>query len=348
MRRRARMRRVAAIVATFVLLTTAAGIVTYRWSDGDGLKTGRTLYAHREVLRQIASGQRAGPKVVWVGDSTLLLVPSYPTYPDIITRELLVPNHVESVGVVAPGLDFYAYWSLAGRIAALHPSLVVLVANLRNFVPEGRMRGYSDLMAEISVEDLPRTLALPYYVRGMSAPRLLLARALRTPLGNDVFLTLEGARRNVQDAGAWQWLGPLQPARTPAQLFERFVAVADQKVADFDRPIGPGNPLVRFAGATVARLVESGSAVLVVVTPVPWERGLETHHYEEGRFAARIAVLRDAVEANGGQLLDLHRAIARNEFRDADCHFTAAGANTMARLVDPEVRRLLGRAIDAR
>src|SRR4029453_10353296 len=108
-----------------------------------------------------------------------MLMAQCPSYVDFIKRDVLDPARVPTVMLAAPGMDAYSYWSLSGRIAALHPKLVVLVANLRTFMPEGGVRGLSDLAGEIPLSDLPRTLALPYYIRGMTAPRLVLARALR-------------------------------------------------------------------------------------------------------------------------------------------------------------------------
>lgn len=335
------MRRVALIVCVFLLLVAAAGVAIYRTADPSARTTGLVLYGHRKVLADLAGAVRTPPQVVWEGDSTLMRVAQYPSYVDFIKRDVLDPARVGTLMLAAPGMDAYSYWSLSGRIAALRPKLVVLVANLRTFMPEGGVRGLSDLAAEIPLSDLPRTLALPYYIRGMTAPRLVLARALRTQLGEDVFLTFEGVRRNVQESAAWRWLGPEDRAPIPGEPFFRFADMSERLLVAFDRPLGPSNPLLRFTAATVARLVDAGAAVLVVVTPIPWERGLETHHYEEGRFARRIALLRDVVESSGGRLVDLHRGLTKQFFRDTDCHFTADGAAEMAKLLTPEVRRVL-------
>jgi hypothetical protein len=335
------MRRVAVIVCVFLLLVAAAGVAVYRTADPGARTTGLVLYGHRKVLADLDAAARWQPQVIWVGDSTLMRVPQYPSYADLLKRDVLDPARVPSLMLAAPGIDGYAYWNLRGRIAALHPKLVVLIANLRTFMPEGGVRGLSDLAGEIPLSDLPRTLALPYYIRGMTAPRLMLARALTTKLGEDVFLTFEGVRRNVQESAAWHRLGPENREPIPGEGFIRFADFSERLLVAFDRPLGPSNPLLRFTAATVSRLTEAGITVLVVVTPVPWERGLEAHHYDEERFAARIALMRDAVESSGGRLLDLHRGLTKEYFRDTDCHFNAAGAAEMAKLVTPEVRRIL-------
>ena len=56
-------------------------------------------------------------------------------------------------------------------------------------------------------------------------------------------------------------------------------------------------------------------------------------HYGEARYAERIARIGRAVDANGGALLDLHRALPQDAFRDLTDHYTAAGTDRMATLV---------------
>jgi len=257
---------------------------------------------------------------------------------------VFAPPRPPTLQLEGPGLDFYGYWSLAGRVAALHPKVVVLVANLRNFGTEGGERGFNDLVGEIDFDDLPETLELPYFIRGMTAPRLLLARALRTELGEDVFLRLEGARRGAQDVPLWNVLGPAtRPDAGPGELFARFTRLTERIQQKFDGPITRHMPMVRFAAATVERLTRDGIAVLVIVAPYPWELAVPAH-YDEARFARRIALLRQVVEENGGQLLDLHRALAKRYFRDTDCHLTVDGAAETAKLVAPELGRMLQEA----
>jgi hypothetical protein len=117
--------------------------------------------------------------------------------------------------------------------------------------------------------------------------------------------------------------------------------MVDRIQRKFDSPITPDMPIVRFAAATVERLTRPGSKVLVVVAPYPWQLAVPVH-YDQDRFARKIALLRRVVEENGGALLDLHRALPRSAFRDVDCHLTKEGAVEMATLVAPELERLLG------
>jgi len=335
------MRGVSVIVCTWLLLVAAAAVVTYRTGGDAARHTGAELYMHRGLLDRIRDAERSPPDVVWAGDSTIMGFPPNPSYVGILQERTLGPMHARTLMLGSPGMDFYSYWSLAGRIARIHPKLVVFVANLRTFVPAGGVRGFTDVMGEIDLADVPETLALPYYIRGMTAPRVLLARALRTSLGENVFLTFEGVRKNVQESPAWDVLGPVDRPATPTERFFRFARTMDRILQAYDRPLGPGNPLLDFMRATVSKLSGDGITVLVLVTPMPWERATEAKYYEPERYARRIALLRGVVEESGGHFLDLHHALAKNLFRDGDCHFTADGAAEMARLLGPEVQRLL-------
>jgi hypothetical protein len=334
------LRRLVVIACTFLVAVAAAGWGIYVAGGAKARAVGNALYLHRSTTLRPLRARPARPPVVWLGDSTIMDVDQYPSYVPMVQAQVFAPVRLAEVRLEGPGLDFYAYWSLAGRIAALQPNVAVVIANLRNFGAEGGERGFNDLVAEIDLRDLPETLELPYFIRGMTAPRLLLARALRTDVGEEVFLRLEGARRGAQDVPLWSVLGPKDRAESAAQQFTRYTAMTDRVQRKFDGPITRDMPMVRFAAATVERLTRAGIKVLVIVAPYPWELAVPAH-YDEARFARRVALLRQVVEENGGELLDLHRALPRSAFRDVDCHLTKEGAVQMATLVTPELRRVL-------
>jgi len=334
------MRRVVVILCTFLALVGTVGVVAYRSADKETRNAGLALFLHRwtSIWRLLTLEER--PAVVWVGDSTIMPVPGYPSYVWIVQKQVNEPAQGPGVAVEAAGFDFYAYWSLAGRIAAVRPKVVVLIANLRSFGLGRDGPLFNDLTGEIDLADLPRMLTLPYYIRGMTASGLLMARALRTELGEDVFLNFEATRRSLQDAAAWDVLGPIKRPGTRREVAARATGWMDRLHAEFDGPLVRESPLVQFAGATVSRLARDGISVLVVVTPFSWETA-GPKYYDPARFAARIEILREVVEGNGGYLIDLHHALAARYFRDKDCHFTTDGAAEMANLLAPEVHRLL-------
>jgi hypothetical protein len=335
------MRRVAVIVCTFVASMVAVALALHRMGGATARQAGRVLYVHRVTVNdrlRTAAPRRAA--VVWLGDSTTMGRSPYPSYVPMVAAATRGPTLV----LEGPGMDFYAYWSLAGRVVSLRPEVAVVIANLRTFGSEGGPQGFNDLTAEIDLADLPRTLALPFSIRGMTAPRLLLARTLRSDAGADAFLVYEGLRRRVQDSPAWEVLGPRLP-ESPAWRLEHYVHTIQAVQADYARPFGRSAPLLAYADATVARLRRAGIRVLVVVTPMPWE--LPGTHYDAEHVRARIALLRDVVERHGARLVDLHHALDASAFRDQDCHFTADGADRMARLVAPELAPLLAAGREA-
>jgi hypothetical protein len=109
----------------------------------------------------------------------------------------------------------------------------------------------------------------------------------------------------------------------------------------YDQPITPRQPIVQFMAASVSEISAAGARALVVVTPIPYTWLAKVRHCDPRVFAVRIAVLRRAVEAEGGTLLDLHDALEPSFFHDRAGRFTAAGQDQMARLVGSVVSRLL-------
>lgn len=332
------MRRVAAIVCTYLVLLGTTAFVVDRTFGATARQTARSIYLHRvgttDRLRTARPGEAA---VVWLGDSTTMSRSGFPQYVTLVNEA----THRPSLLLNGPGLDCYGYWSLAGRVVALRPEVVVLIVNLRTLAPRGGPQEFNDLTAEIEPADLPRTLRLPYFVRGMTAPRLLLARALRTEVGEDAFLTYEGTRYLVHEDAAWDVLGPRLPDDVGwrATHFAKTLATLQ---SDYARPFDRRSPLLAYADATLDRLTGAGIRVLVVVTPMPWT--LPGTHYDPVRTRAKIDLLRATAARHGARLLDLHNALPAEAFRDQDCHFTVDGAAAMARFVAPQVDWMLADA----
>lgn len=322
------MRRIVVIVLTFVCGLTAVGTwLTSSWG-AEAVESGRTLYPYRLLLEQIATWPPGD--VVWLGDSTLL----DRAYPDIIERR--VGAAVPMRKLTSVGLDFWAMYQLLGDVMErLHPRVVVMVANLRLMRGGGTTRTFNDLAQSLPLDELPRTLLEPYSFRGMTAPRLLLARLLGSPWWEQTFFVAEGIRRNVQTAEAWQFLGPEEKRRTFDGAKANLARGAQRMAESYDQPLGYNTPLVRFCGAAVRYARTHGAQVLVVVSPIPTVHLAESGHYDPARTADRIDVLRTEVEAAGGRLLDLHAALPPELFRDHSGHFTPTGQDRMAGMVMP-------------
>lgn len=333
------MRRVACIVATTALVTglvVAAAVVQF---GDDAFQTGRGLYPYRdEVLPTLdtADARMDRPDVVWLGDSSILPVPGFPSYAGLIDHEPLRRRRERSVRVVTAGLDFFGYYTLMGRVLDLEPRLVVMVANFLSLGDASKERTFNDLIAQVPADELPvLLLQLPFGFRGLTLPAVLLARAFDTPDDEATRYLYEGLRHQVREAAVWEALGPTE---LPAS-FEKKIRAIRRKIGVYTRPVTASHPLVRFAAGATRMATRRGVRVLVIVTPIPMTVIGQTVDPET--FTERVEVIRRAVGAAGGTVLDLHGAMPATEFRDLGTHLTGVGARHMANMVWPAMRELL-------
>src|SRR5262249_25449296 len=178
---RSLVRRVVTIVAVLLAaLAVAASVLSTRFGVA-AVATGRSLYQHR-VLVDLLDRARSGPRpaVGWLGDSTIMNVPGLPGYSMLMQQRHLGPRRLRSVILAMPGLDLFADYALMGEVLDLGPDVVVLIADLRACPRIGGVPGFSDLVGLVPAAELPRAALLPIAARGLTVPRLLLARALRT------------------------------------------------------------------------------------------------------------------------------------------------------------------------
>ncbi len=193
-------------------------------------------------------------------------------------------------------------------------------------------------MSLIPTAELPRALGLPFAVRGMSIPKVLLARLLRYQSVERFFYFLEGAHTLVAEASIPS-LGPNQfdaPGGSPFYMLG--IALGGSNV-----PVTRGQPTVRMMEATVRLVREAGVRVIVIGTPVPYQIMRDSVGYDQATYDARFAVLRSAVEDAGGVFLDLHEALQRDMFIDSVGHFSVDGARQLAARVRPVVAEELRR-----
>jgi hypothetical protein len=324
---------------TFVLALVAAGVIAVRHFGDDALHAGRNLYRHR-IMLEGATWPRIedGPLLVWMGDSTIL-DDKGPSYPQLIDERLRT-DHIASRVVANVGLDFYHYYFLMGRVLALRPDVVVLVAhlrvfNLRRFELAGNTQQFDDLASMIPASELWRALGLPLHARGISAPGLLLMRLFGYEGGERALYLVEGLRFMFQEADFWPALEVDEAPRTRWLRGMQSLAVTLQS---YDVPLGRRQPVVRMMGATVRMSTAAGVRTLVVGSPIPYGAMGLRGWYDPADYVRRFAVLRAVVEENGGSFVDLHEALAREEFIDGAGHYNAAGAHHVADLVEPVVR----------
>lgn len=275
------------------------------------------------------------PLAVFLGDSTLQ--PSY-AYPRLLQRQL--DGTAELRVFCWKGFEPFDYYLLAGRALELGPRAVVILAQLRVFWLHEPL-WYPDLLTLLPPRELPRAVLLPFHERDVSLPRLVLASLFGSfrETSEAWLRAFVGARLVAKREPGLHWL---VPSRTPLKDPRELTRLRRERFRRFATPIFAGHPAVEALAATVEQVTRAGARGLVVVSPVPVERLTEAGLYDEGEFAARIDVIRRAVEAEGGELLDLHAILHAGDFRDDFGHMTGSGSRRVALSVGPWLRDALG------
>jgi hypothetical protein len=191
--------------------------------------------------------------------------------------------------------------------------------------------------------ELNHAVWLPFETRGLTLPRLALARLLRSPAVENAFYVFDGARAQYGEADI-PWMGPRKSANKDARFAELLqVGLGGSNVA-----VTRDHPTVRMMEATVRLARDAGVRVIVVGSPIPFEAmGASAIGYDPAVYAERFAVLADAVRDAGGVFVDLHEALPRALFHDGLGHFTEEGANVLADRLRPIVVSELQDAMSA-
>jgi hypothetical protein len=188
----------------------------------------------------------------------------------------------------------------------------VLIANLRMFAESSSL--FLDLCSFLPASELPAAIQLPFERRGIGPARLLSYQLLGLP-------------------GA-EWL--LERLHTPSAFPERG-RTADERLREWGVRLRRETPAVQMMVATLERARHAGVQVLVIASPIPYASLEELDAYRP----ESIELLREIAAEGGAQLLDLHRALPRDELRDDDGHYTRAGAEHLAGIVAARLREML-------
>jgi hypothetical protein len=333
------VRRLATIGTVCALALIGAACFSWALFGSRAAALGNAAFVERVMIRAARAIPSPGaPRVIWLGDSTLMTPPGV-SYADRVAAHALAPRGVQSNVLALLGLGPLQFYCLMGAVLEAQPSAIVIVANLR--VLADPKTPYPDLCSEVPTDELLRASLLPFHERGLSMPRVLLYRALRIPWVERVVFGFEGLRRMFHDAPMWSWLGPPERPENVAVAFSEFVRVHDVIFRQYDGAVWPREASVRLLGAAVALAARNRVRVLVVVTPIPRERLAAAGWYDPERYAQRIAVLRDVVTTNGGRLLDVHDLLPTSGFKDNGGHMTPDGFAAVAARVEPALLELL-------
>lgn len=329
------MRRLWAIGAVYVALLVGAIVWAQSLYFARGVAEGRKLFISEQDFKPIINWPRTiKPEIAWIGDSTLMPPWEYPTP---IAKEL--PQFANWVAAM-PGFDVFGHYFLFDAVLARRPRLIVEVANLR-LLGSPEMTKVGPLAAMLPAGELWHALVLPLNTRGVTVPRLLLVRLLRDPWWMQQAQWFEGICRLFQDAPFWSVLGPTSGPTFDGRNIRDFMFHQRNQVRRFQADSRDAAPAIRMFGETTRRAHARGIPMLVVVSPAPIHLMQGEAFYQPDVIAQRVQRLRAVVEANGGTVLDLHDALAPNEFRDRGGHCSEAGMNRMVELLVPTLRQLL-------
>lgn len=329
-------RRVASLSLAFAGAFAAGGLLVALGAWDAILAAGARELEHRPAA--LVDPRREAPDrplAVFLGDSTFL--PGY-AYPRVLAQRLSDDAVVRSFWW--EGFEPFHHYLLVGRAMELSPEAVVIVAQPRVFWRHEPL-WYGDLLTFVPPYELHRAVRLPLHERGVSVPRLVLASLLGSlrETGETLLRAFVGARHLADGAPVLRWLVPV---KSPSADPRRLAQLRAERFARYDMPIYAGHPAVRALAATVEQAVRRGARTLVLVSPIPVERLREAGLYGEEVFARRVRVIERAVEARGGELLDLHAILRPEDFTDAFGHMAESGARKVVLVLDPWLRRALG------
>lgn len=333
--RRSARRGLGVLALTFVgVLVAAVGLVASPFWE-TLVAVGERKLDHRP--KALANPQRQSPELplaVFLGDSTFL--PGH-AYPRLLAQKLR--DRAELQSFWWEGFEPFHHYLLAGRALELEPDVVVIVAQTRVFWRHEPL-WYADLLTLIPPRELPRAVLLPFHERGISIPRLVLASLLGTlrETGDAWLYAFAGARQRAQQIPVLRWLVPWRaPSADPRML----IKLRQERFQRYGLPIFEGHPAVEALAATVEQAVRRGARTLVLVSPIPVERLKQADLYDADTFAKRVDVIRQAVESEGGELLDVHAILRGHDFSDEFGHMTESGTRKVVLVLDPWLRNAL-------
>ncbi len=325
------MQRLAIMFGVFVLLIAVAiGVAAYLWGE-DAVREGRSMYSTAQYFELRAQRRLPSlPLVAWIGDSTIMPSEEVRPYPLEIGKRLKETRRAaETIILADAGIGTFAEYCAVGKVLSLRPTAVYIIANLRAFVRTGSERGALDAASFIPASELPRAATLPWHAAGITIPRLLLARTLAWPQVREGFYFAEGLRQMFRDQ---VYSRPLHlPLMTRIRKYER-------ELKDWDAPIDEQSPRLVMLRAAVELALRNGIRTTVIMPPIP-KYVMEFSPHSVKGIAARSGVVGRAVSAAGARYVNLHNALATEDFRDLGGHYNRQGMDKMADSIEPLVRK---------
>jgi hypothetical protein len=328
-------RGVASTLAVALLVSgLAASVALGPGRDALAAAGGKLLEPRDRLLRDATRPRGDDPLLVFIGDSTLRPPRAYPK-----RLERRLPG-VEVRSLWAPGLGPAEHFLLLSRVIEQRPDVVVLLAHLRMFRAHGPL-WQPDLTTLLPPRDIPRALALPFHAHGVGAARLALA-SLWGAFGSETWLRVfVGGQELARKTPVVRWLTPLR--RRIRDELPPAPPEGGEPARLYGDRLYEGHPDVVMLGASVELAARRGARALVLVSPVPVYRFREAGTLHRADFEGRVALLRRVTRQHGGELLDLHALLGKDDFDDPMGHPSASGDRRIALEVLPWLRGALAR-----
>jgi len=314
----------------------------------DGLKPAVLL--ERSLAARAGDARAADVRIFFLGDSTTMQTPGRRNTAGSTMRELRrrAPDRdLRASTVASVGLDVFAYYALADRVARERPDVVVLALNLATFHEAPRVSQRPELAGWIEVDRWPETLRhLPLHWLGLTTDELLAYRAIVRAGGVEAWYRVREHQRRVGAAvrALEEAVEALAGGDPVGRLRRESAAEELRRIRLPDDPtrpshlgverlygpvmegLRPESPWVELWRLTIRRYAAGGARVIVYAVPVNVE------HFERrgiplgAGFQASLALLARVVREAGGEWLDLHDALPDGVFHDA-VHFNEASTS---------------------
>lgn len=321
----------ALLVALALVMATALPLY---WSYGEFVSKRHPDFTRsKRFVRFFEPRTEDTPLVLTLGDSTLRSPIPFPTQVGAWIKE---PIEMRTLWVL--GLSQGEASLIVSRALELEPDALMLVAHFAMFESEQPLR-LRELLRGVPLARLPEIAGLPFTVRGVGVGELLFSSVVGALVPEPWIEAKRGGARwlDFELRKRWRVIPGSEDHR------EAWVARARQEAMGRNvRPFYASHPSIEMVRGTVRMAERRGVEVLVVVSPVHITAIDAAVGFDAERFAASVADLRGVVEAEGGDLIDLHAALTPEQFTDDLGHYYASGAREIAIPAEVWTRRVLG------
>ena len=280
----------------------------------------------------------AFPKIAFLGDSTAVSYDSRDWVTTVLRHGLQrrIPKARAKVfAFTFSGMHPSEYYYLSSSISEGSPDAAVIVFNLASFdrswiggTSHGQLAGW------VAPGMIPEMLFMPLHWMGISLDELLLyVITVQLGLGDFWIGAAEKQEKLRELYDDWTesfgkppevilgvqvrkvWNLSSKPHRpTPYYVRQRWGDALDG--------VDPDHPILSIYGSTVEKYRALDIPVWVYITPINLEYFDTLQMLDREGLDHTIASIRQVVEANGAQLIDLHDLLPDAGFRDATGHYT--------------------------